>query len=136
MSFTCRYKNFNLGWNHDIASKIVLNTVTTFLKDLLNSDKPFGNIIVIISRDFRQTLLYGMRIVWHERKENMPNKNEKRIWTWGLILYVKTFTTFPLTWVRPATLSEVSSISYFTGMFPYDVIIDLVTFSEFFIDNL
>ena len=36
-----------------IAPKIAFNAVDTFLKDLLNSDKPFGNLILILSGDFR-----------------------------------------------------------------------------------
>ena len=39
-----------------MASKIAFNAVDGVMKDLLNSDKPFGNIIVILSGDFRQTL--------------------------------------------------------------------------------
>ena len=39
-----------------MASKIASNEVDTLLKNLLNSDKPFGNLIVIVSRYYRPTL--------------------------------------------------------------------------------
>ena len=40
-----------------MASKIAFNAVGTLLRDILNSDKPFGNIIVIISEDSGQALV-------------------------------------------------------------------------------
>ena len=39
-----------------MAPKIAFNAVDNILKDLLNYDKPFGNLIVILFGDFRQTL--------------------------------------------------------------------------------
>ena len=45
---------------------------------------------------------------WWTRRKKMCNKNENKIWTWGLILWVKTCKTYPLTWVRAARLRELS----------------------------
>ena len=38
-----------------MAPKTAFDAVDILLKDLLNCDKPFGNLIVILSGDFRQT---------------------------------------------------------------------------------
>ena len=40
-----------------MASKTAFQTVDTFLKDLLDSDEPFGGIVIILAGDFRRTLL-------------------------------------------------------------------------------
>ena len=43
-----------LIWD-EMAPNIAFNAVDTLLMDLLNCDEPFGNLIVMLSGDFRQT---------------------------------------------------------------------------------
>ena len=54
---------------HEItmASKTVFKAVNKFLKDLLDSDEPIEEIVIILVGDFRQSLLIiwrGKRLKW------------------------------------------------------------------------
>ena len=61
-----------------MAFKIAFNAVDTLLRDLLNSDKSFGNIIVIIFGDFQHDLPF----LRHGNHTNIIENTVKRSHLW------------------------------------------------------
>ena len=62
-----------------MASKLEFIAVDKLLKDLLNADKLFGNLIVIVSGDFRSIL----PIVRYGNRTQIRNNTVKRSNLWG-----------------------------------------------------
>ena len=58
-----------------MTSEIAFQAVDTFLRDLMDNDEPFGKIIVIVARDFRQTL----PIIGHGKRVQIIENTVKKV---------------------------------------------------------